>query len=191
MDRKNNQTEDDLIIFPEDAEWLKVAECTTGRAYVLKFKSSSQRLFFWLQEPSADKDEELAKNINDYLNNPAAAMVAVDEDEEMADADDVEQQNQLLRLLASQGIIPESMANGIRPPAQSNALTADVLRPIVSDATLRQRLFPSVSASQELTEAALNTLIQSSTFKQDLSALGTALEAGQLAPLITELGKSM
>ena len=48
QDRKTNAVEDDLIIFPNDAQLHKVTQ-STGRVYVLKFQSSSQRLFFWLQ----------------------------------------------------------------------------------------------------------------------------------------------
>lgn len=41
--------EDDLIIFPDDCEYVKVPQCTTGRVYLLKFKSSNRKFFFWLQ----------------------------------------------------------------------------------------------------------------------------------------------
>lgn len=39
----------DLIIFPDDCEFKRVNQCTTGRVYVLKFKAGSKRLFFWMQ----------------------------------------------------------------------------------------------------------------------------------------------
>src|SRR5256885_15634973 len=64
----------DLIIFPGDATfvpYLHPTASTTGRIYVLKFSSSSQRHFFWWQtkaEGSAGehsrRDRVLAKKIN-------------------------------------------------------------------------------------------------------------------------------
>lgn len=63
----------DLIIFPDDAEFVRVPQCTTGRVFVLKFKTSPRRLFFWSQEAKDDKDEEFVTKINEYINNPPSA----------------------------------------------------------------------------------------------------------------------
>ncbi|XP_032073547.1 proteasomal ubiquitin receptor ADRM1 homolog isoform X1 [Thamnophis elegans] len=69
-DRTSGNVEDDLIIFPDDCEFKRVSQCTTGRVYVLKFKAGSKRLFFWMQEPKTEKDEEHCRKVNEYLNNP-------------------------------------------------------------------------------------------------------------------------
>lgn len=53
--------EDDLIIFPDDCEYVRVPQCTTGRVYVLKFKSSNRKLFFWMQVNIFDIEKHIAK----------------------------------------------------------------------------------------------------------------------------------
>merc|ERR1712004_23870 len=69
-DRTKGSVEDDLIIFPDDIEFKRVSQCTTGRVFLLRFKTSNRKFFFWMQEPKTDKDEEHCKKVNECLNNP-------------------------------------------------------------------------------------------------------------------------
>ncbi|KAF9373299.1 adhesion regulating molecule 1 [Podila verticillata] len=66
--RDTNNVDDDLILFPGDAELIAVPQCTTGRVLVLQFKSSSQKLFFWLQEANADRDQIILQQANALIN---------------------------------------------------------------------------------------------------------------------------
>ena len=57
----------DLIIFPGEAEFVTVSQCTTGRVFLLKFKDhSSRKFFYWMQEPSTSKDKDLAKKVGSF-----------------------------------------------------------------------------------------------------------------------------
>lgn len=69
-ERNSSRAEDDLIVFPDDCEFKRVEQCKTGRVFLLKFKSTSRKLFFWMQEPKLEKDEEWCRRINDVMNNP-------------------------------------------------------------------------------------------------------------------------
>ncbi|XP_076259057.1 proteasomal ubiquitin receptor ADRM1 homolog [Rhynchophorus ferrugineus] len=82
QDRTTGVVEDDLIIFPDDCEYVKVPQCTTGRAYLLKFKLTNRKFFFWLQEPKTDNDVEHCVRINDLLNNPSTAAQSSDRPEQ-------------------------------------------------------------------------------------------------------------
>lgn len=71
-DRNTGAIEDDLIIFPEEAELIKVKESPSGRVFALKFSSSSQIMFYWMQEKDAVNDEADVKRVNDLIADPKA-----------------------------------------------------------------------------------------------------------------------
>lgn len=53
-DRGNGEVVDDLIIFPDDVMFkhippTKISAARCDRIYVLKFKASSRKFFFWMQ----------------------------------------------------------------------------------------------------------------------------------------------
>ena len=66
------------IVFPNSVVFKKI---NTGRAedrvYLLKWKDENRRVMFWMQDKSADKDEENCKQVNELCNNPAAVSAAV------------------------------------------------------------------------------------------------------------------
>ena len=59
-DGPSGTIEDDLIIFPEIK---KLPQCTSGITFILKFKSSTRKFFFGMQEPKGDNDEEHCKKV--------------------------------------------------------------------------------------------------------------------------------
>ncbi|CAG8710877.1 8309_t:CDS:2, partial [Dentiscutata erythropus] len=68
-DRKTGKLDDAY-----EAEFTRVEQCTTGRVYLLHFKSSNQKLFFWMQDAKDDKDEENANKVNRLLNDPQGGL---------------------------------------------------------------------------------------------------------------------
>ncbi|KAG2368717.1 proteasome complex subunit Rpn13 ubiquitin receptor-domain-containing protein [Suillus spraguei] len=69
-DRTTGEVCEDLILFPGDAKLEKVPQSSWGRTYVLKFESSDQKHFFWLQDSSTLRDEEFVTNLNRTLADP-------------------------------------------------------------------------------------------------------------------------
>lgn len=70
-DRKLGEIVDDFIIFPGDAELKRVPQCTTGRVFLLKFRdSSSRKFFYWMQEPKEEKDNAYLTKVNELIEHP-------------------------------------------------------------------------------------------------------------------------
>ena len=70
LTRPGESVEHDLLLFAGSATWSAVEECKDGRVYCLKYKDSSKRQLFWMQEPSADKDGEISERINQLISSP-------------------------------------------------------------------------------------------------------------------------
>ncbi|KZT12121.1 adhesion regulating molecule [Laetiporus sulphureus 93-53] len=73
--RSTNTVEEDLILFPMDATFVKVEQSAWGRTYVLKFSSSNQRHFFWMQDADPSRDVEFVSNVNRLLTDPQTVPI--------------------------------------------------------------------------------------------------------------------
>uniref|UniRef100_K3XBB6 Uncharacterized protein n=1 Tax=Globisporangium ultimum (strain ATCC 200006 / CBS 805.95 / DAOM BR144) TaxID=431595 RepID=K3XBB6_GLOUD len=70
MDRQSGTSPEDFIIFPDDASFSKVDTGREGdRVFLLQYKNSSRRFFFWMQNKDSSRDDELVKKVNDCMNN--------------------------------------------------------------------------------------------------------------------------
>ncbi|KAI8826564.1 adhesion regulating molecule [Fimicolochytrium jonesii] len=195
-DRRTGAIEDDLIIFPEEADFLKVTQ-SEGRVYVLKFKSSSQRLFFWLQEPKADRDEELARKVNSIINNPPSAggfesdflSVLQQSQREQTplspDGSTTAQLEQIRRVLAN-----ISVSDREAEPADEvlGVITPEMVQPILSNTEISRALFPNLPPKDNRTTAEIQTIMNGADFRESARSLSAALRTGQLNSLIGQLG---
>ena len=59
--------EECLVLFPEDAELIHLRD-KPGRIFLLKFHTSAKRVFFWMQESSAEHDESNCSKINSLIS---------------------------------------------------------------------------------------------------------------------------
>lgn len=126
-DRQSGVVEDDLILFPDDCEFKRVKECTTGRVYVLKMKSSNRKMFFWLQEPRTDRDEEYCKKINELLNNPPRASNELgggSSDRDLQTLFGNMTQEQVAQILSSNGVNLASLLNSHAGRSSSSGASA-------------------------------------------------------------------
>ncbi|KAJ1769065.1 hypothetical protein LPJ74_004361 [Coemansia sp. RSA 1843] len=80
-EKKTPSEIDELIVFPGDVRLERVKQ-SSGRVYVLKFQSSSQRLFFWMQGSDETKDDAVVREMNLALNGGEEEEEEEDDDEE-------------------------------------------------------------------------------------------------------------
>ncbi|MGH0150302.1 UNVERIFIED_CONTAM: hypothetical protein FKN15_045803 [Acipenser sinensis] len=193
-DRTSGNVDDDLIIFPDDCEFKKVNQCTTGRVFVLKFKAGSKRLFFWMQEPKSDKDEENCRKVNEFLNNPPIPgalgsggsagheLSALGGEGGLQSLLGNMSHNQLMQLIGPTGL------GGLVDLA--SVLTPEVMAPILANADVQKRLLPYLPSGESLPQTAeeIQNTLTSPQFQQAMSMFSAALASGQLGPLMSQFG---
>ncbi|OUM69385.1 hypothetical protein PIROE2DRAFT_2686 [Piromyces sp. E2] len=210
-DRSTNKVEDDLIIFPFEAEFTKVKQ-SKDRVYILKFQSSSQKLFFWMQEPKADKDEELCKKVNDIINNVHSddKSDVMDYNQELLNAlsesyqqskEDASEDNaneagssdkkkpttQFSKDQLKE--ISEILANIQVPDANlQDILTPEIVSPLLKDRDVCNALFPHLPDNAPLESQSIEEVLRSPQFIHSVNSLTYALRSGALGPLMAELG---
>ncbi len=72
FDRRTGLIEENFVITPKEAEFKRVAQCKTGRVYVLKLKENQKRFFLWMQEPNVGNDTQICETVNKFINSPPA-----------------------------------------------------------------------------------------------------------------------
>uniref|UniRef100_H2ZD01 Uncharacterized protein n=1 Tax=Ciona savignyi TaxID=51511 RepID=H2ZD01_CIOSA len=204
-DRTSGRVEDDLIIFPDDCELKKVAQCKTGRVFLLTFKSSSRKLFFWMQVyPNyklktfktscflvADKDDEYCKKVNDSLNNPPQPGQGSGVRPQTPAVQPAVQLSQLQDILFQMGTPKQEPKTRLFKIDLADAITPDAMIPILADQkVVQERLKPFLPEGQEFssTEQELRDTVRSPQLRQAISSFGSALASGQLAPLLAQFG---
>ncbi|KAJ7147534.1 adhesion regulating molecule [Mycena crocata] len=201
--RTTGVVDEDLIIFPSDASFVKVPQ-SGGRMYVLKFSSSDSRHFFWLQDASTARDEEFVANINRLLEDPESDLVwnaasqpqastsaqpataAASSSSATAPLIPPEQLAQLQALLAGQtgaSTAPEFSLTDILTPANLTPL-------FTSHPELIPALFPHLPPDLPTPPSAdaLQRIINSPQFRSAVSSFDQALRTGLLGNLVRQLG---
>ncbi|KAJ6557372.1 adhesion regulating molecule [Mycena vulgaris] len=202
--RTTGVVDEDLILFPSDASFVKVPH-PTGRVYVLKFSSSNQRHFFWLQDASTARDEEFVANINRLLEDPEsnlvwntaasqpqaststqAAPAPASSSSATAPLIDPEQLAQLQALLAGSTSAPAAPEFSL-----TDILTPANLAPLfTSHPELIPTLFPHLPPDLPTPPSAdaLQRIINSPQFRSAVSSFDQALRTGLLGGLVRGLG---
>ncbi|TFY80216.1 hypothetical protein EWM64_g3800 [Hericium alpestre] len=138
----------DLILFPTDATFVRVPQAE-GRVYVLKFSSSNQRHFFWLQNAVELRDEEFVHHINRLLEMPGYIPVwSVSSARQEAEA------AAALQASTSQAAGPSAAAG--QPTADQLTQLRDLVSQMAGGAETQE---PELSLTDILTPAVLTPLL--------------------------------
>ncbi|KAI8974089.1 proteasome complex subunit Rpn13 ubiquitin receptor-domain-containing protein [Pilobolus umbonatus] len=196
-ERKSSDPEDDFIIFPYEAQLSQVSECTTGRVYILNFKSSNNKEFYWMQSKDSDKDAELIDRVNKIINDPGHVRDMDFEGEVtsdlMPDLRNMNTHQALSHIMDSPRISISSekwkqvktVLDHVQLPENVSPLELDssTLTPILHHSEIRSSLFPSVS-DQERTTDEVKELVRSSAVQERLQKLKIALEQDHLQDVV-------
>jgi len=201
-DRTTGNIGEDLIMFEGDASFAQVPNAPGGRTYVLKFQSSDQRHFFWMQDASPERDADFIRNLNGRLQDPAfsltwnteaspAASSSTSGPSRPAQQATPEQVETLRRLLSSYRA--GGTAAAAAPPEYSltDILTPANITPLfASHPELVPTLFPHLPSDLPNPPNAetVTQIIASPQFRSAVSNLDQALRTGLLGGFVRGLG---
>ncbi|EPQ54619.1 adhesion regulating molecule [Gloeophyllum trabeum ATCC 11539] len=197
--RSTGELEEDLILFPGDASFVKIPQAPGGRTYVLKFSSSNQRHF----DASTNRDEEFVNNLNMVLQDPDRIPVWQTASTSQPQAS-TSQTGPSTRAAAPAGTTPEQLAQ-LRTLVQSMAgntsqepelslndiLTPENVLPLfTSHPDLIPALFPHLPPDLPTPPSAevLQQIITSPQFRGAVRNFDQALRTGMLGGLVRGLG---
>uniref|UniRef100_A0A3Q2DER8 ADRM1 26S proteasome ubiquitin receptor n=1 Tax=Cyprinodon variegatus TaxID=28743 RepID=A0A3Q2DER8_CYPVA len=183
-DRTTGNVDDDLIIFPDDCEFKRVNQCTTGRVYVLKFKAGSKRLFFWMQFLCCHL---ITSSPSFSFAAPAQTPVAPASVGSPPPHQHI-QLSDLQSILANMNV-PAAAAAQVD---LASVCTPEMMAPILTNAEVQQRLLPFLPSGESLPQSAeeIQNTLNSPQFQQSMSMFSSALASGQLGPLMSQFGLS-
>ncbi|CAO3632186.1 unnamed protein product [Cunninghamella blakesleeana] len=170
--KTNSAPEVDYIIFPDEAELVRVPECTTGRVIQLKFKSSNERHFYWMQKRDDSEDDELIERVNHFINNPSS----MDDGMDLDSADQSIDMDLMQRLMGSaeQGDFNEDNLRELIQASQSNMEHRDseqdtIMNDTTSNGTNEQSTTTqaTVASSTNTIQTDVNTQLQSESSTND------------------------
>mmetsp|Transcript_105792 Transcript_105792/g.183913 ORF Transcript_105792/g.183913 Transcript_105792/m.183913 type:complete len:309 (-) Transcript_105792:79-1005(-) len=201
-DREKNELAIDLIVI-NDAYLEKIEKCTTGRVYLLRFTSSDKKLFFWMQEPKNEKDEEFIKTFNETIGAkipekgaaPAAPAAAAGTAAAAAPAPGAaglpgadQPVDPQLRAILQQWLEQQPAAGPRTPPVPLTAvLTTEVLQGLMSDEDAVKEMSGLLPEGQQTTDD-LRDALSSPQLQQSLGGLSQAVHSDQLPVLFASLG---
>lgn len=208
-DRDTDQIDLDLFILPGEVTYSKIPR--NGRIYLLKFKESNQRHFFWMQESSEDKDAQYEAALNRYLDPPADAA-------EMTDAPTLPvstpvsvpptppstpaqpilptspssfpgpvRLENLQSVLSNLGL-PLGSQTQPDPPDLGYITSPEAVAPILSSPDVIEQLKPLLPTDRLYnTGEDIASILRSPQFQQSVDSFAHALQTDQLAMLLVHL----
>jgi len=196
FDREKNETAVDLIVI-NDAYLEKIEQCKTGRVYLLRFTSSNKKLFFWMQEPKSDKDDEFVTKFNEAIGakipekgapKPAAATGAAAPAAGAVGGAGAAMDPSIAAIV-QQFIAAQGGQGAARaPPVPLQAvLTTEVLQSLVTDEAAVAEMVALLPPGQQ-SAADLREALGSPQLQQSLTPLSQAIHSDQLPVLFSSLG---
>ncbi|OCH91231.1 adhesion regulating molecule [Obba rivulosa] len=207
--RSTNEVEEDLILFPTDATFEKVQQSAWGRTYVLKFSSSNQRHFFWMQDADTSRDREFTDNLNRLLADPEEVPVWSPAQPSTSSAPAVagtsQPPAQQAAPAAGLDVTPEQLAQlrtlvasmaGSGGQAEPEVSLIDILTPanlstlFATHPEVIQAIFPHLPPDLPTppSQETLEQIIASPQFRAAVRNFDQALRTGLLGPVVRGLG---